>query len=151
MMGDAILVTGGAGFIGSNFILQWMERETTPVVNLDKLTYAGNLRNLERVSADPRYTFVHGDIADRKTREKVGIEPRDVVLVFVRDDQKIDMQPATGIGLHFAFDRRPQDLGLLRTAVDDQMMLGSSRSVADPEAIPLSGGDHVNSQHPRPR
>ncbi len=66
MMGNAILVTGGAGFIGSNFILQWMERETAPVVNLDKLTYAGNLRNLERISSDPRYTFVHGDIADRK-------------------------------------------------------------------------------------
>ena len=66
MMKNTILVTGGAGFIGSNFILQWMEREAAPVVNLDKLTYAGNLRNLERVSADPRYTFVHGDIADRK-------------------------------------------------------------------------------------
>ena len=66
MMKNTILVTGGAGFIGSNFILQWMEREAAPIVNLDKLTYAGNLRNLERVSADPRYTFVHGDIADRK-------------------------------------------------------------------------------------
>jgi dTDP-glucose 4,6-dehydratase len=66
MMKNTLLVTGGAGFIGSNFILQWMEREAAPVVNLDKLTYAGNLRNLERVSADPRYTFVHGDIADRK-------------------------------------------------------------------------------------
>jgi dTDP-glucose 4,6-dehydratase len=66
MMGNTILVTGGAGFIGSNFILQWMEREAAPVVNLDKLTYAGNPRNLERVSADPRYSFVHGDIADRK-------------------------------------------------------------------------------------
>ena len=60
-----ILVTGGAGFIGSNFILQWLTEETAPVVNLDKLTYAGNLGNLERVSADPRYTFVHGDITDR--------------------------------------------------------------------------------------
>src|SRR6201993_3009237 len=66
MMKNTILVTGGAGFIGSNFILQWMEREAAPGVNLDKLTYAGNLRNLERVSADPRYPFVHGDIADRK-------------------------------------------------------------------------------------
>src|ERR1700757_1141824 len=66
MMKNTILVTGGAGFIGSNFILQWIEREAAPVVNLDKLTYAGNLRNLERVSADPRYTFVHGDIAERK-------------------------------------------------------------------------------------
>ena len=65
MMGNAILVTGGAGFIGSNFILHWMEREAAPVVNLDKLTYAGNLRNLERISSDPHYTFMHGDISDR--------------------------------------------------------------------------------------
>ena len=64
-MENTILVTGGAGFIGSNFILQWMERERSPVVNLDKLTYAGNLRNLEQVSTNPGYTFLHGDIADR--------------------------------------------------------------------------------------
>jgi dTDP-glucose 4,6-dehydratase len=61
-----ILVTGGAGFIGSNFILQWLATEAAPVVNLDKLTYAGNLGNLEKISADPRYTFVHGDIGDQK-------------------------------------------------------------------------------------
>jgi dTDP-glucose 4,6-dehydratase len=61
-----ILVTGGAGFIGSNFLLQWLAAEGTPVVNLDKLTYAGNLGNLEKISADPRYSFVHGDIADRR-------------------------------------------------------------------------------------
>jgi dTDP-glucose 4,6-dehydratase len=65
-MTNAILVTGGAGFIGSNFILHWIEAEGSPVVNLDKLTYAGNLRNLERVATDRRYRFVHGDIADRE-------------------------------------------------------------------------------------
>ena len=59
-------MTGGAGFIGSNFILQWLATEGTPVVNLDKLTYAGNLGNLEKISADSRYSFVHGDIGDRK-------------------------------------------------------------------------------------
>jgi len=61
-----ILVTGGAGFIGTNFILQWLAAEGTPLVNLDKLTYAGNLGNLEQVATDERYSFVHGDIADRK-------------------------------------------------------------------------------------
>jgi dTDP-glucose 4,6-dehydratase len=59
-------VTGGAGFIGSNFVLQWLAAEAAPAVNLDKLTYAGNLGNLITISADARYTFIHGDIADRK-------------------------------------------------------------------------------------
>src|SRR6201987_6004448 len=90
MMGDAILVTGGAGFIGSNFILQWMERETTPVVNLDKLTYAGNLRNLERVSTDPRYTFVHGDIADSKIVGECLRDPRPRAIVHFAAESHVD-------------------------------------------------------------
>ena len=65
-MEDLILVTGGAGFIGSNFILQSIATKTTRVVNLDKLTYAGNLRNLQSVEADPRYRFERGDIVDRE-------------------------------------------------------------------------------------
>jgi len=64
-MENTILVTGGAGFIGSNFILQRMERGSAAIVNLDKLTYAGNLRNLESIANKRRYEFVHGDIADR--------------------------------------------------------------------------------------
>src|SRR6202041_992514 len=65
-MQNVILVTGRAGFIGSNFILQQLEADAaTSLVNLDKLTYAGNLRNLEAVGTDRRYEFVHGDIGDR--------------------------------------------------------------------------------------
>jgi dTDP-glucose 4,6-dehydratase len=64
-MENTILITGGAGFIGSNFILQRIEQDSASVVNLDKLTYAGNLRNLEAIATDRRYEFVHGDIADR--------------------------------------------------------------------------------------
>ncbi len=60
----SILVTGGAGFIGSNFVLDWLGAGAGPVVNLDKLTYAGNPANLGSVAADPAYTFVHGDICD---------------------------------------------------------------------------------------
>lgn len=65
-MNDTILVTGGAGFIGSNFILQWIAATGSRVVNLDRLTYAGNRENLRSVENDPRYTFAQGDIADRK-------------------------------------------------------------------------------------
>jgi len=64
-MPNKILVTGGAGFIGSNFILQRMQDESLSVVNLDRLTYAGNLLNLESISSNGRYIFVHGDICDR--------------------------------------------------------------------------------------
>jgi dTDP-glucose 4,6-dehydratase len=60
----AILVTGGAGFIGSNFVLEWLADGRGPLVNLDALTYAGNLENLASVEGDPAYTFVRGDICD---------------------------------------------------------------------------------------
>jgi dTDP-glucose 4,6-dehydratase len=61
-----ILVTGGAGFIGSNFVLEWLARAGEPVVNLDKLTYAGNLANLAALERDARHVFVRGDIGDRE-------------------------------------------------------------------------------------
>jgi dTDP-glucose 4,6-dehydratase len=61
---NSILVTGGAGFIGSNFVLNWLAMDGGPVVNLDKLTYAGNPANLASVAQNPAYTFVHGDICD---------------------------------------------------------------------------------------
>jgi dTDP-glucose 4,6-dehydratase len=59
-----ILITGGAGFIGSNFCLDWLDRSDEMVVNLDKLTYAGNLQNLASVADDARHVFVHGDFGD---------------------------------------------------------------------------------------
>ncbi|MDB5813291.1 MAG: rfbB [Rhodocyclales bacterium] len=59
-----ILVTGGAGFIGANFVLDWIENVGEPVVNVDALTYAGNLRTLMSLDCDPRHIFVHGDICD---------------------------------------------------------------------------------------
>jgi dTDP-glucose 4,6-dehydratase len=64
-----ILVTGGAGFIGSNFVLDWLRESDEPVVNLDKLTYAGNPENLSGLSGDARHIFVQGDINDA---ERVG-------------------------------------------------------------------------------
>jgi dTDP-glucose 4,6-dehydratase len=63
-MRDCVLVTGGAGFIGSNFVLSWLAAESGSVVNLDLLSYAGNPANLASVEADPRYLLVRGDICD---------------------------------------------------------------------------------------
>ncbi len=65
-MSNTILVTGGAGFIGGNFVLDWIRLVGTPVVNLDKLTYAGNLESLSSLSSDSRHIFVQGDIGDSR-------------------------------------------------------------------------------------
>ena len=76
-----ILVTGGAGFIGSNFVLDWLAQGQEPVVNLDKLTYAGNLANLASVQDDARHIFVQGDIGDSALVERLLAEhhPRAIV------------------------------------------------------------------------
>jgi dTDP-glucose 4,6-dehydratase len=62
---DNILVTGGAGFIGANFVLDWFQHSSDSIINLDKLTYAGRLENLAVLRGDTRHVFVHGDIGDR--------------------------------------------------------------------------------------
>jgi dTDP-glucose 4,6-dehydratase len=79
-----ILVTGGAGFIGANFVLDWLANPATrdePVLNLDKLTYAGNLQTLQSLQGDARHTFVQGDIGDRALVDRLLAEhqPRAVV------------------------------------------------------------------------
>ena len=59
-----ILITGGAGFIGANFVVDWLAASDEQVINLDKLTYAGNLETLASLQGDARHTFVQGDIGD---------------------------------------------------------------------------------------
>ena len=67
-----ILVTGGAGFIGGNFVLDWLANPTAEsIINLDKLTYAGNLETLDSLKSDPRHIFVHGDISDKELVTKL--------------------------------------------------------------------------------
>src|SRR5689334_19074558 len=85
-----ILVTGGAGFIGSNLILQWLSCEHNAVINLDKLTYAGNLRNLEQIATGPRYTFVHGDIADRQLVSRLLIRHRPRAIIHLAAESHVD-------------------------------------------------------------
>lgn len=80
-----LLVTGGAGFIGSNFILYWMKNHPKDqVVNLDKLTYAGNLENLKEVEHNPNYSFAHGDITDPEFVEKT-MQGVDTVVHFAAE------------------------------------------------------------------
>lgn len=76
-----ILVTGGAGFIGANFILEWLSQFDEPVVNLDKLTYAGNLQNLTSLQGDTRHIFVQGDICDSQKLKQLfdDYQPRAVI------------------------------------------------------------------------
>lgn len=80
-----ILVTGGCGFIGSNFIHYMLERYEYEIVNLDKLTYAGNFENLKDVEHDQRYTFVKGDIADRVLLGKIFERKFDVIVNFAAE------------------------------------------------------------------
>jgi dTDP-glucose 4,6-dehydratase len=76
-----ILVTGGAGFIGANFVIDWLAQYSESIINLDKLTYAGNMENLVSLKADARHIFVQGDIGDRELVGKLLAEhqPRAII------------------------------------------------------------------------
>ena len=89
-MSDTILVTGGAGFIGSNFVLSWMKSSRAAVVNLDLLTYAGNAANLASVEADPRYTFVRGDICNAELVASLLCKHRPRAIVHFAAESHVD-------------------------------------------------------------
>ena len=85
-----ILVTGGAGFIGANFVLDWLAHGGEPVVNLDALTYAGNPENLQAAAADGRHRFVHGDIRDRDLVERLLAEHAVRAIVHFAAESHVD-------------------------------------------------------------
>jgi len=89
-MTNKILVTGGAGFIGSNFVLKQIGDDSVSIVNLDKLTYAGNLRNLESIVEHPRYKFVRGDVADRELVRQVLREHCPSAIVHFAAESHVD-------------------------------------------------------------
>jgi dTDP-glucose 4,6-dehydratase len=88
--GELILVTGGAGFIGSNFVLDWIDQVGEPVVNVDALTYAGNLGNLARLQGDQRHTFVRGDICDRALIDSLLTAHRPRALLHFAAESHVD-------------------------------------------------------------
>jgi dTDP-glucose 4,6-dehydratase len=85
-----VLVTGGAGFIGSNFVLDWFDHGDEPVVNLDALTYAGNLENLAALRDDRRHRFVRGDICDRALLDLLLAEHRPRAVVHFAAESHVD-------------------------------------------------------------
>jgi dTDP-glucose 4,6-dehydratase len=90
MATNPILVTGGAGFIGCNFVLQWLATEQAGVINLDKLTYAGNPGNLASVASDRRYRFMQGDICDREMIAELLITHRPSAIVHFAAESHVD-------------------------------------------------------------
>ncbi len=86
----SILVTGGAGFIGSNFVLDWLDQTDEPVINLDKLTYAGNLENLFSLRGDARHTFMRGDIGEPAVVTRLLSEHRPRAIVNFAAESHVD-------------------------------------------------------------
>ena len=85
-----ILVTGGAGFIGANFVLDWLTQHDEPVINLDKLTYAGNLETLASLQGDARHVFVQGDIGDAALVSRLLAEHRPRAVVNFAAESHVD-------------------------------------------------------------
>ena len=86
----SLLITGGAGFIGANFVLDWLSASDDPIINLDKLTYAGNLENLASLQGDLRYVFVQGDLGDRALVDRLLDEHRPRAVLHFAAESHVD-------------------------------------------------------------
>jgi dTDP-glucose 4,6-dehydratase len=85
-----ILATGGASFIGSNFVLDWLGQSDERVVNLDKLTYAGNINNLRSLEGNARHVFVHGDIGDSELFASILAEYKPRAIIHFAAESHVD-------------------------------------------------------------
>jgi dTDP-glucose 4,6-dehydratase len=85
-----LLVTGSAGFIGANFVLDWLKQHNNPIVSLDKLTYAGNRANLASLDGDARHTFVHGDIGDQALVEQIFTKHKPAAIINFAAESHVD-------------------------------------------------------------
>ena len=89
-MNQTIIVTGGAGFIGANFVLAWVKQDLGKVVNLDKLTYAGNLENLSEIQHNANHVFVHGDIGDQTLLAELLVEHKPCAVINFAAESHVD-------------------------------------------------------------
>jgi dTDP-glucose 4,6-dehydratase len=126
--GMSILVTGGAGFIGTNFVSDWIANEGESIVNIDKLTYGGNLRNLDLLRGESRHHFVRGDIADRELIAALLAEHRPRAVVHFAAESHVDrsiLDPEAFINTNIVGSYR-----LLDTALDYWRLLPGDRQAA---------------------
>lgn len=89
-MAQPILITGGAGFIGGCFVRQWLAETDRDIVNLDKLTYAGNLDSIEQAMADPRHTFIQGDVCDQQRFAEILRQHRPSAVIHFAAESHVD-------------------------------------------------------------
>ena len=134
-----ILVTGGAGFIGSNFVLDWLEHSDETVVNLDKLTYAGNLGNLASLEGNPRHVFVKGDIGDLPLLERLLAEHREHLGLYYRLWSFAHLcEPQPSLSPIFSFNQGKLSCRYLRQYIElGHEICGLPLSTVEKEALDL--------------
>ena len=127
----SILITGGAGFIGSNFVLDWLGQSDERVVNLDKLTYAGNLENLASLQGDARHVFVHGDIGDFTLVSRLLAEHQPRAVVNFAAESHVDRS------IHGPGERVKSNTAAILRAISRILPTFTSRNVSSPSLSPL--------------